>query len=267
MTSCRPSLRWLTAALCGLAVLTGALSASAQTTAEIVKRGKVRIGVLTGSPPMGMVDSTGNPIGYDVDMANLIAKYMGVPAELTPLTPPARIPALQSGKVDFLVSTLAPTPARALTVDFTQPYNAFQMAIIGKKAAAIKSLDDLKNKTIGVNRGSSQESALQRVSIPGLKITRFEDDSTVVQALIAGQIDSAAVPDTVVIDFLKSRPDADVESKFIFFQQPNSIAVRKGSDELRLWLNNLIYFVKVSGELDEIARKWTGAALPNMPVF
>lgn len=267
MPHCRIPTRWLSAVVCAVLLLTGAVAVQAQTTAEIVKRGKVRIGVLTGSPPMGMVDSTGNPIGYDVDMANLIAKYMGVPVELTPLTPPARIPALQSGKVDFLVSTLAPTPARALTVDFTQPYNAFQMAVIAKKGAAVKSLDDLKNKTIGVNRGSSQESALQRVAVPGLKITRFEDDSTVVQALISGQIDTAAVPDTVIIDYLKSRPDADVESKFIFFQQPNSIAVRKGSDELRQWLNNMIYFVKVSGELDEIARKWTGNPLPAMPVF
>lgn len=267
MPTTRRSKRWLLAAICTLALLTSTLSASAQTTAEIVKRGKVRIGVLIGSPPMGMVDATGNPVGYDVDTANLIAKYMGVPVELTPLTPPARIPALQAGKVDFLVSTLAPTPQRALTVDFTQPYNAFQMAIVGKKTATLKSLDDLKNKTIGVNRGSSQESALQRISIPGSRLTRFEDDSTVLQALISGQIDSAAMPETVMIDYLKSRPDADVESKFIFFQQPNSIAVRKGSDELRLWLNDTIYFMKVSGELDEIARKWTGVGLPNMPVF
>ena len=257
----------LTAFLCAALLLAATVAAHAQTTAEIVKRGKVRIGVLIGSPPMGMVDSTGNPVGYDVDTANLIAKYMGVPVELTPLTPPARIPALQAGKVDFLVSTLAPTPQRALTVDFTQPYNAFQMAIVGKKDTALKSLDDLKNKSIGVNRGSSQESALQRIAIPGIKITRFEDDSTVLQALISGQIDSAAMPDTVVKDYLKTRPDADVASKFIFFQQPNSIAVRKGSDELRQWLNDTIYFIKVSGELDEIARKWTGLPLPTMPVF
>ena len=223
--------------------------------------------MLIGSPPMGMVDSTGNPIGYDVDTANLIAKYLGVPVELTPLTPPSRIPALQAGKVDFLVATLAPTPQRALTVDFTQPYNAFQMAIVGNKAAKLATLDDLKNKTIGVNRGSSQEAALQRVAIPGAKITRFEDDSIVLQALLSGQIDSAAMPDTVVKDYLKTRPDADVESKFIFFQQPNSIAVRKGSDELRQWLNDTIYFMKVSGELDEISRKWTGLPLSNMPVF
>lgn len=257
-------LTWLAFLVCGAVLSQGA---QAQTTAEIVKRGKVRIGVLVGSPPMGMVDSTGNPIGYDVDTANLIAKYMGVPVELTPLTPPARIPALQSGKVDFLIATLAPTPQRALTVDFTQPYNAFQMAVVAKKGMAVASLADLKDHTIGVNRGSSQEAALQRLTIPGLKITRFEDDSTVVQALIAGQIETAAMPETVIIDFLKARPDADAQSKFIFFQQPNSMAVRKGADELRLWLNDTIYFMKVSGELDEIAKKWTGAGLPNMPVF
>jgi len=264
----RRHLRWLAAALCAaLVLLASPFPVAAQTTAEIVKRGKVRIGVLTGSPPMGMVDGTGNPIGYDVDMATLIAKYMGVPVELTPLTPPSRIPALQSGKVDFLVATLAPTPARALTVDFTQPYNAFQMAVIAKKSLAVHGLDDLKGRTVGVNRGSSQESALQRVAVPGLKITRFEDDSTVVQALVAGQIETAAVPDTVQADYLKNRPDADIEGKFIFFQQPNSIAVRKGSDELLRWLNNTIYFVKVSGELDEICRKWTGSPLPTLPTF
>lgn len=257
----------ITSALCLALLLATSLGATAQTTAEIVKRGKVRIGVLIGSPPMGMVDSSGNPIGYDVDTATLIAKYMGVPAELVPLTPPARIPALQAGKVDFLVSTLAPTPARALTVDFTIPYNAFQMAIMAAKGSTVKSLDDLKGKSIGVNRGSSQEAALVRLAIPNLKLTRFEDDSTVVQALVAGQVDTIAVPDTVGIDFLHNQPGADIEDKFIFFQQPNSIAVRKGADELRQWLNNTIYFMKVSGELSDICKKWTGSPLPELPTF
>ena len=248
-------------------LLTGVLGAKGQTTAEIIKRGRVRIGVLTGSPPMGMVDGSGNPIGFDVDTANLIGKYMGVPVEITPLTPPARIPALQSGKVDFVVASMAPTPARALTVDFTIPYNAFKLAVMAKTGSTVKSIDDLKNKSIGVNRGSSQESALQRLTIPGLKITRFEDDSTVVQALVAGQVETIAVPDTVGIDFLKERSDADIEDKFILFEQPNSIVVRKGSDELRQWLNNTIYFMKVNGELDVFYRKWTNTPLPNLPTF
>lgn len=257
----------LLVALSAVLLLGGTLGAAAQTTAEIVKRGRVRIGVLTGSPPMGMVDGTGTPIGFDVDTATLIGKYLGVPVELTPLTPPARIPALQSGKVDFLVASMAPTPTRALTVDFTIPYNAFKLAVMAKKASAYKGIDDLKGKSIGVNRGSSQEAALERLAVPGLRITRFEDDSTVVQALVAGQVDTVAVPDTVGIDFLKTRGDADIEDKFILFEQPNSIVVRKGSEELLRWLNNTIYFMKVNDELDAFYRKWTGTPLPTLPTF
>ena len=192
---------------------------------------------------------------------------MGIPVELTPLTPPARIPALQSGKVDFLVASLSPTPGRALTVDFTSPYNAFKMAVMAKKGSPVSGVDDLKGKTIGVNRGSSQEAALERMAIPGLQIKRFEDDSISVRALVAGQVDTIAVPDTVGIDYLKDRPDAGIEDRFILFTQPNSIAVRKGADELRQWLNDTIYFMKVNGELDQFYRKWTGTPLPELPTF
>ncbi|MEI7835826.1 MAG: transporter substrate-binding domain-containing protein, partial [Planctomycetota bacterium] len=71
------------------------------TTADIIKRGRARIGVVTGAPPFGMVDPQGNAVGYDIDMANLLAKYLGVPAEITSLTPPSRIPALEA---DFKVA-------------------------------------------------------------------------------------------------------------------------------------------------------------------
>src|SRR3954453_8972576 len=94
----------------------GAGSAKAQTVDDIVKRGKVRIGVLMGAPPYGMVDNRGNPTGYDTDVSNEVGKYLSVPIELVGLTPPSRIPALEAGKIDFLVSPLAPTSERAKAV-------------------------------------------------------------------------------------------------------------------------------------------------------
>jgi len=241
--------------------------AAASTVQEIVARGTVRIGVLTGAPPYGTVDERGNPAGYDVDVANLVATYLGVRAELVPLTPPARIPALQAGRVDFLVSTLAPTPTRAQTVMFTMPYNAFQMVILSNRRATYARIGDLAGKRVGVNRGSSQETALQRENIPGLTIVRYEDDSTVMQALIAGQIDAAAIPDVIARDLIRQRPNLDLAIKFVFFQQPNSMAVRLDDFNLHQWLNNAIYSMKVSGDLNRIAERWTGAPLPELPVF
>lgn len=69
------------------ATLAATTSAHAVSLSEITARGKVKIGVLTGAPPMGMVDEKGNPSGYDVDVANLIGSYLSLPVELVPLTP------------------------------------------------------------------------------------------------------------------------------------------------------------------------------------
>jgi polar amino acid transport system substrate-binding protein len=58
-----------------------------------------------------------------------------------------------------------------------------------------------------------------------------------------------------------------MEQKFIFSIQPNSMTVRKGDTELHQWLNNLIYYIKLNGELDKISQKWIGSPLPNLPTF
>ncbi|SFV12966.1 transporter substrate-binding domain-containing protein [Pseudoduganella namucuonensis] len=253
----------------GVATLAVALAAtipaaSAASVDEIVKRGSVRIGVLSGVPIYGTVDEAGNPAGYDIDVARTLAGYMGVKVELVPLTPPARIPALQAGKVDFLVATLAATPERAKAVMFTAPYSAFQMVIFANKSAPLATLADLNGKRIGVNRGSSQETALARANVPGLQIVRYQDDSTVVQALIAHQVDAAALPDGVAKDVMKQQANANLAIKFGFFNQPNAMAVRLEETEMRDWLNKSIVKMTGSGELNKISLKWTGNPLPDL---
>jgi polar amino acid transport system substrate-binding protein len=244
--------------------LSVAAPASAVSADEIIKRGSVKIGVLSGVPIYGTVDERGNPAGYDIDVANLIAKDLGVKAELVPLTPPARIPALQSGKIDFLVATLAATPERAKAVMFTAPYSAFQMVIFANKAAPFATLADLNGKNIGVNRGSSQETALVKAAIPGLKIVRYEDDATVVQALISKQIDVAAIPDGVAKAVMKQQADAGLDIKFTFFHQPNNMAVRLDDKDMRDWLNKAIVKMTDSGDLNKVSLKWTGNPLPDL---
>lgn len=254
----------LVAAGIGLAGLASAASASATTLNEIVQRGTVRIGVLIGGPPMGMVDDKGNPTGYDYDVAVLIAKYLGVKAEYVALTPPARIPALQTGRVDFLIATLNPTPERARSVMFTMPYNAFNMVVV-TKGAKVESLDTLKGKKVGATRGTPQEAALRRAG--GINVTIFEDDSITTQALLSGQVEAAALPETLVLSVAKQNPDAKLEIGFSIYAQGNSMAVRPGDFEILQWLNNTIYFMKKNGELDTLYRKWTDTPLPPLETF
>lgn len=250
------------------ASMLAASQASAQTVTEIVKRGKVKVGVLIGAPPYGSVDAQGNAIGYDADVTALVGKYLGVPVEIVPLTPPSRIPALEAGKVDFLIATLAPTPERAKAVMFTIPYSAFQTGIYAKKGMPIKSWADLKGHKVGVNRGSSVEREFtNREKELNLTILRFEDDATTMQALFSGQVEAIAGPDAQANAAIKARGETETELKFVFGMQPNSMTVRKDAYELKQWLNNTIYFIKQNGELDAIAQKWVGSPLPQLPTF
>lgn len=249
------------------ASLMASTAAQAGTLADIIARGSVKIGVLTGAPPMGMIDEKGNPTGYDVDVANLVGEYLNMPVELVPLTPPARIPALQTGKVDFLVATLAPTGERAKAVMFTQPYSAFNMDIISGPDAKFANLEDLKGKSVSVNRGSTQESALRKANIEGLNIVVYEDDSTAAQALLSSQVDAVALPSTVGEAVIKQRPEAGLQVGFTFFRQGNSMTTRMDDWDMHQWLNNAVYLMKISGDLDRISEKWTGRPFPDLPSF
>lgn len=224
----------------------------------------MKIGVLVGAPPFGSIDATGKPIGYDSDVANLVAKYLGVEATLVPLTPPARIPALEAGRVDFLVSTLAPTPERAKAVTFTIPYNIIQTGIYSAKGRKIKGWDDLKGLRVGVDNGSA---TVQILLDHNVNVVRFQDDTTIMQALFSGQIDAFTTGDAQANAMLKLHPNADMEQKFVYSKQPNSMTVRKADTDLHQWLNNLIYYIKLNGQLNEISQRWIGEPLPELPTF
>jgi polar amino acid transport system substrate-binding protein len=255
------------------AAMVGALAlpvsgVQAQTINEIVERGVIKIGVNSGAPPFSLVDATGNTVGYDVDTANLLASHLGVDVEIVAYPTNARIPALESGQVDVVVATLSPTPARARAVMFTMPYSTFQIVLLAPTGSTIASPEDLAGLNVGVSRATPQEVSLQDAAPESTTIARFDDDSTTMQALVSGQVDAIVIPETVFIELKKARPDIDYESKFAFFNQFMSIAVRKDAFELRQWLNTTLSFIKNNGELDAISEQWTGHKLPkDMPVF
>ena len=100
----------------GAALTVFAPLASAQTVADIKKKGEITIGMLVDFPPYGTTNAQNQPDGYDADVAKLLAKDWGVKANIVPVTGPNRIPFLLTNKVDLLVASLAVTPERAKQV-------------------------------------------------------------------------------------------------------------------------------------------------------
>ena len=123
-----------------VAVMVGASHvANADALDDIKKSGKIRIAIDLGVPPYGMTDDKMQPSGSDIDTAKLLAADWGLQFEHVPTTGAARIPALQTGKADLVISTLSITPERAKVIDFSKGYAVLRTVIAAPKSIALKS--------------------------------------------------------------------------------------------------------------------------------
>ena len=247
--------------------LLGLPHARAQTVDEITSRGTVNIGVLIDLPPYALLNDKQEPDGYDIEVAKLLAKYMGVKANLVQLTAPNRIPFLVTNKVDMIVATFGITPERAKQVMFSIPYSAIENTVYGPKDKAISKIDDLKGLRVGVPRGTVQDVILTGALGSSARMLRFDDTPSTYQALLTGQVDAMAETGITFDGVMKQNPGANIDKKFILLRQPNGITMRANQFNLHQWVNTFIYYVKNNGELDALHRKWFGTPFPNLPVF
>lgn len=254
----------LAAGVASAALLAAALPASAQTVDAIKAKGKVTVGMLVDFPPFGITDTAGKPDGYDADVAKLLAKEMGVPVEIVPVTGPNRIPYLQTNKVDLLVASLGITAERAKQVQFSSPYAAIQIGVMAPATVAIKTPADLAGKRISVTRAATQDVAVTAVAPKEATLMRFDDDASAVQALLSGQVDAIGISNVVGQQIRAMAPQANYEMKFVLSRQVQGIAMRQGQDDLLKWVDAFVAKIKADGSLNAIHRKWLGSDLPDL---
>ncbi len=261
---------WKWSGFAGIAVSLAAVSfapstAQAQSFEELRKNGKIVIGIQGENPPWGFVDGNNQSVGFDADIGNLLAKKIGVPVQFERVAVANRIPSLMTGKVDALVAVMGMYPDRAKVVQFTKPYSAIDITLIAKPDTEIKSPADLKGMRIAVARASAQDKAVTAAA-PDATIQRFDDDSTAIQAFLAGQVDALGANNTYNLSIAKVAPKAQFEVKLKFNRQYNGISVRPGQKQYVEELNAFIDEIKANGALDKVYERWLGQKVPEFPV-
>jgi len=268
----RVGLGWVRLAVVTLAVafgscVLGAASGHAQTIAEILAKKTLVIGSLVDFPPFGFMNDQQKADGFDIDLAKLMAKYMGVEAVIVPVANQNRIPYLQTKKIDVLIASLGITPERSKQVMFTDPYVAVDVAIFAPKKLALTDIQQLTTVSVAVARGSSQEGYIDAIAPPGAKIMRFDGEMAPAKALVTGLADAWADSTILMGEIAKANPSLEIEPKIVLKRQANAIAVRLDAFEFEHWINTFLYQIKLSGELDKLHRKWLGIPMPELPVF
>ncbi len=252
-----------TMAAWGLGAL--ATAAHAAPLSEIQARKTLNVGIQTDYPPYGFIDASLKPQGSDVATAELIAKQMGVKLNIVTVTSPARIPALQAGKVDLIISSMGKNPEREKVVDFSISYAPFFSGIYAAKGLTIHQFSDLAGKSVAVTRGSLQDDALTKLAPAGTQIKRFEDDTATIASFVTGQSQVLAHSAAVAGLTMQRNPKLDTEYKLLLTDVPCFIGVAKGNKELLDQVNAILRTAKADGSLNAISQKYLGRPLGNLP--
>src|SRR6201995_98077 len=194
--------RRIFALLGGLALACWGTAAHADAFEDILKKGVVRIATPLDVPPFGSQNEKREPEGFDIELAGMVAKSLGVKLEMQQVTGANRIPFLLTNKVDIVISVMGLTPERAKQIMFTSPYADTNLAVFGPKSAPVTSADKIGTLKVAAAKGTTQELALSAMA-PTASIMRTEDEAPAAAAYVSGQAELFATNSLIIPDLQK----------------------------------------------------------------
>ncbi|MBW1982593.1 MAG: transporter substrate-binding domain-containing protein [Deltaproteobacteria bacterium] len=231
--------------------------AQAKTLADIIKSGKIVIGVKGDYPPWGVINAKGQFEGWEIDLCHKLAEYLfGDPSkvEFVAVTGGNRIPFLNSGKIDIIWATMGYTPQRAKVVDYSIPYFKSGVQLLTKKGSGIKSIYDLKGKTVITIKGTTGAQGLAKL-VPEAKQIKFDKTSEALQALRDDRGVAFAQDDILLFKLILDNPELEVVGE-VFNPTDWGIGFRKGEDDIKAYVNLALRYMYQTGYLQSSLRKW-----------
>ncbi|HEF1622512.1 TPA: cysteine ABC transporter substrate-binding protein [Campylobacter lari] len=209
---------------------------------RIKQQGVIRIGVFGDKPPFGYLDAQGKNQGYDVYFAKRIAKeLLGDEAKVQFVLVEAanRVEFLESNKVDVILANFTKTPEREAVVDFALPYMKVALGVVAPKGTDIKSIDDLKNKTLILNKGTTADAYFTK-NMPEIKSIKFDQNTETFAALIGKRGDALSHDNALLFAWAKENPNFEVVIKELGNKDVIAPAVKKGDEAMLKFINELI---------------------------
>ena len=243
------------------------------TMATIVEAGELRVGTKIDQPGFGLADTSGQPVGFDVEIAEIIAAKMGLKEDQITFTETVsanREPFLVNGQVDIVVATYTINDARKQIVDFAGPYyEAGQDIMVATgNPEGIEGPDDLAGKTVCSVEGSTPAENI-RTKYPEAQLTLYDAYSKCVDDLRNGNVVAVTTDNVILTGFVAGDPEAFELVGNPFTKEPYGIGLPKGQDDFRDFINDVLEESFEDGSWadgwDETAGKITGQEAPEPP--
>lgn len=213
-------------------------------------------------PPFTVMQPNGTPVGFDVDVMNLIARKYGWKIVYKPWDWSTIVAALENGDIDVIASGMTFNAPRSQKIWFSVPYYSYVHQLVVKKEDG-RSLDDVLNsgEYVAVQIGSTADKWADSLLKAGYKFKKLGLDSypAALQALLDGRA-SALITDSAFLEpYLKKNPDVEARVRVAGeLGAPNvyAIATRPQDKWLRDMINEALEELMDSPEWNELLRKW-----------
>jgi len=217
----------------------------------------IRIGTEGAYPPFNLMNKEGNPVGFDVDIANALCAEMKVECEIVaPLEWDSIIIGLNKRKYDAIVASMSITEERKKAVDFTDPYYSNNLTLIAKKGADIDPAN-LVGKTLGAQRSTiAGDYAMANYDKDNVKL--YDTQENAYLDLASGRVEVLVSDKLPAYDWLRSEQGADYAfvGEAIDVDDKIGIALRKSDGELREKMNAALKAIVANGTYAKINEKY-----------
>lgn len=240
--------------------------AAGTTMAGLAEKGEITVGTKFDQPLFGLVGPDGTPVGFDVEIAKMIAAELGIPADKIKWTETVsanRESFIQEGRVDIVVATYTINDERKKVVDFAGPYyEAGQALMVGKDDDSIKGPDDLKGKTVCSVDGSTPAGNIE-ANFPDTKLVTFAAYTDCLDPLRNEQVDAVTTDNVILGGYVAESPDDFKIAGEPFTKEPYGIGMKKGDDEFRSWINDVLEASFTDGRWAAAWDATAGTVLPT----
>lgn len=225
----------------------------------ITQRDRLIVGIRNDAPPFGFKDKNGFTVGYDADLARLIAKgILGdeKKVEFVPVTASNRIMKLNSGEVDCLIATMSITTQRQQFLNFSTPYYMAGQAILVRSSSKATSLRDFTGKKLIIVFGSTSEKNL-RSNVPEVTVIGYKTYNDAYNALKNGKADGIVADDTVLLGFSTNDKSVKLLPKR-YSKEPYAVVFRKDDASINFTnkVNYIVENLQNTGRLNRLQEKW-----------
>jgi len=221
------------------------------------EKGSLIVGMELSYPPFEMRNAENQPDGISVRMAEDLGRYLNRSVEIQDVAWDAIIPALKSGKIDLIISSMTKTEERSKAIDFSDGYVTNGLCLLVPTNSSIQSEGDLKREgvTVAVKLSTTGE-IWAKASLPKAKFITLDDAATCSLEVVQGRADAFIYDQISVYQFWKKHSGATRPILQPIREETWGIGMRKGEDELRTKINTFLREYRQQGGFDRLADQY-----------